>query len=45
MAPQTLEHNIAILDQLIERYGINRSLTNVRDSERALLKEYEKRQR
>ena len=40
---EELEANIAMLDRLIERYGINRSLTNIRDSERAILKEKRKR--
>ncbi len=37
------EANVAVLDRLIERYGINRSLTNVRDSEIAQMKEKQKK--
>ena len=35
---EDLRNNIKVLDALIERYGANRSLTNIRDSEKSILK-------
>ena len=35
---EDLRNNIRVLDALIERYGANRSLTNIRDSEKSILK-------
>lgn len=38
-----LEYNIECLDKLIERYGGNRSLANIRASEESILKELRKK--
>ncbi len=43
MSTLVLDLTIYVLEYLIERYGINRSLTNVLDSERSIRNELRKR--
>lgn len=43
MPTPDLDLTICVLELLIERYGINRSLSNVLDSERSIRNEQRKR--